>query len=402
MTPSLRAIHARLSAFGERGVRRVSVDVSGEQVSFTLREARVVAVCTCAVEGCEHQALAIRLLMEPGEPHETFVAPAAVKHRSSMRPPAAQSEATQLAGAIEELCLATARAGVSAQDSPSIRAALDQLQHAPVQAPSLSLSRFIGRFQNALALGEIGELASLLAGAQAWAKEQERGLLSTEVASRTRAWLGARVADAGDSLTDVTLVELGREWLTGLTRSAIERRYLVDLADGQLYCEERRRADQDVSVGPCPRVVQVSYAALERAVLPPRTNLLQYAITLEPGTEHWQRLAELGEADMSALRTSYAHALEACPGLAEPVVLFAARDCGKVSPSSSLRDASGTRLTLRDDAGAPLGDTVRTLSGEGEVVWLLGRLRLLSSGLALRPISALLRLESGYRLRRIT
>lgn len=401
MTVELLArVQSRLSAFAERGVRRLALEVQGEQVSFTLRDTRVQAVCTCGSESCEHQTIAAHFFAEQSEPIAVMSPP--VKHRSSLRPPAPHhADAQQLADALEELCLATARAGVSVQDSPSIRAALDQLGNASRQPPSLALARFIGRFQNALTLGEIGEVARLLAGAHAWAAELQQASSSPEAVARTRAWLGTSEGDTPGSLTDVTLIEIGREWLNGLTRSSLERRYLIDLADGQLYSEERRRGDQDISVGPCPRVVQVSFAALETAVLPQRTRLLQYAITLEPTNSQWQRLAELGESDVTALRTRFAREVSACPALAEPVALFAPAQLAALT-TGSLRDSGGAKLELWDDSGAQLAEVVRTLASEGEPVWLLGRLKLLEQGLVLRPISALLRSGDAYRLRRIT
>lgn len=395
---ALNDLLARFSARAERGLRRVSCEVAGELVTFTLRDGRIQALCTCAGSECEHKLIALEFLRERVDAGS--VPPA--KLRSSSRPPSLNySDAQAMAEAFEELCLATARAGANMQDSPSIRAALDQLIASATQPASLSLSRFIGRFHSALAMGEVGTVARLLAGAEAWAQEIKRGERTRESAARTRVWLGIPDGEAPASLTDLTLVELGREWLSGLTRSSIERRYLVDLASGTLYTEERRRGEQEISVGPCPRVVHVAFAELETALSPARSRLLQYSVTHEPNDWQWQRLAELAEPDVSTLLTRYAESARACPSLSEPAVLFAPSEL-LPGPTGALRDASGTRLELRDDADAPLADTVRALATEGELVWVLGRLRGLLRGIVLRPTSILLRINGRLRLRRIT
>lgn len=406
-------LSARLLAHGERGVRRISIDVQTEQVTFSLRDGRVRAQCTCGAETCEHQSAALALFREPvvsGSSSDanpmpvslSLSVPREVRVRSSLRPPAhVAASALGLADALDELCLATARAGVSASESASIRAALEQLSHAASDPPSLSLARFIGRFHGALAMGEVGKLARLLSGAQAFAAELRSGDTSREAQARARAWLGVGDADSAASLTEVVLLEVGREWLAGLTRSAIERRYLVDASSGELYCEERRRGEHDISVGPCPRVVQVAFAELTTATVPPRARLLQYTVSPEPSAAHWQRLSELGESRLSVLATQFATATRRCPGLAEPCVLFAAAEL-TAGVLGALRDASGARLELRDDADGMLLDALRALVGSDEIVWVLGRLRGLARGLSLRPVSVLVKGKGGLRLRRVT
>lgn len=397
-------VSARLLAHGERGVRRISIEVQAEQVTFSLRDGRVRALCTCGADTCEHQAAALALFRDEVGPAPVSVsmsAPREARTRSSLRPPAHEAtSALGLADALDELCLASARSGVGATDSVSIRAALEQVSHAS-DPPSLSLARFIGRFHAALAMGEVGKLARLLSGAQAFAAELRSGERSREAEARARAWLGANDAEPLASLTEVVLIEIGREWLAGLTRSAIERRYLVDASSGELYCEERRRGEHDISVGPCPRVVQVAFAELTTATEPPRAKLLQYTVSPEPSAAQWQRLAELGEPRVSALATQFAAATRRCPGLAEPCVLFAAAELTGGS-LGALRDAGGARLELRDDADGVLVDALRALVGGDEIVWVMGRLRGLARGLSLRPVSVLVRGKSGVRLRRVT
>lgn len=404
MSPELEepalSLVARLARHGERGVRRVSIDVLGEHVTFTRRDAGVQAVCSCGAEGCEHYRAALRFFGD--EPAAGLLPAPGPKQRASSRPAAsAHGDAEAVAEALEELCLATARAGISAHDSPSIRAALDQLIASAPQPLPLCLLRFIGRLHDALELGEAAGAAQLLSGAQRWAEEVRRRDRSPESAARRRAWLGTLEDEAPALLTDVALVEIGREWLTGLTRSSLERRYLVDVANGRLYAEERRRGEQDISVGPCPRLVHAAFGELDTATEPPRARLLQYTVSPEPGEAQWERLAELGETRLPELLARYADALQRCPGLAEPVVLFAPRELGD-GGASCLRDATGARLALRDDRDAAVADTLRELAAGADVVWVAGRLKGTSAGLSLRPISLLARRQGKIRLLRIT
>ncbi|HEX6240651.1 MAG TPA: hypothetical protein VFZ61_07155, partial [Polyangiales bacterium] len=113
------------------------------------------------------------------------------------------------------------------------------------------------------------------------------------------------------------------------------------------------------------------------------------------------RLSELGERRVDALIAQYAACLRRCPGLSEPALLFAPSALSP-APLDSLRDEAGARLSLRDDGEGTQADALRSLVGEDEIVWVLGRLRGLASGFSLRPISVLVRSRGGLALRRIT
>ena len=173
--------------------------------------------------------------------------------------------------------------GVSTPDSPTIKQALVQLLAAAPKPVPLSLARWVGRFMGALSVGDAADRV---------APAGRCDVVGRRAAPRRRASCAgtpsARVAgpvDAGnsqaatDSLAEVTLLEVAREWITGLDRAAIERRYLVELVSGEVFTEERRRAEIEVSVGPCPRLAHVAFAELETAMRPRRARLLQYTIT---------------------------------------------------------------------------------------------------------------------------
>jgi hypothetical protein len=248
----------------------------------------------------------------------------------------------------------------------------------------------------------VGKAARLLDGAQRLVAEVRAEHPSPRNLAHFRSWLGTFDGEALDSLADGVLIEVGREWLTGTSRASLERRYMLDLHDGEVYSEERRRGEQNISVGPCPRVVHVSYGEIDDAVQPRRLRLLQYTISPEPTQEQWSRLSDFARASVSELAASYASIARRAPGTSEPFVLFspAGRKLG-VEPTQ-VRDGGGTGIEIVDDADVPMLDTLRAMAEADEVVWIAGRLTGLARGLVLRPTSMLLRREGRFSLRRVT
>ncbi|MFT3922603.1 MAG: hypothetical protein QM778_08730 [Myxococcales bacterium] len=428
---------ARFLVHADAGLRRVSCEVNGEQVSFFVRHGKLRAQCTCSAadsrsvarevselrgaagresqerlgtrespaEVCEHQKIAASFLGLEGS-----AVPNAAPNfgeapvRSSLRPPPPSMlmEITGLATALDELCLAMARTGIDAPDSPSIRQALDQVLERAPRPLSLTLARWVGRVTEALAVGEVGKVARLLDGAQRLAFDVQAEKPAPKSVAQFRSWLGRREGEALDALADSTLVEVGREWLAGTSRASIERRYLLDLHDGEVYSEERRRGEQDASVGPCPRAVQVAYAEIDDAVQPRRLRLLQYTVSPEATQEQWSRVSEFARTKVSDLASYYASIARRAPGTSEPFVLFepAGRKLG-LEPIH-VRDASHAGIELVDDADVPMTDTLRAMAEGDEVVWIGGRLTGLARGLVLRPTSMLLKREGRFSLRRVT
>ena len=197
------------------------------------------------------------------------------------------------------------------------------------------------------------------------------------------------------------MLEVGRERVSGSSRAAIERRYLMELSSGELFKEERRKGDHDVSVGPCPRVVHVAFAELESATVPRRVRLLQYTISARPEEQHWLRVAEHATHSVRELGLRYAEAARAAPGVSEPVVLFAPVKMGGHA-SATLEDSEGERLELSDTVDAPSADALRAQVQGGQLLWVAGRLVGIATGLVLRPISALIRRADALHLCRLT
>jgi hypothetical protein len=389
-------LSARFAAHAEAGLKRVQLEIAGEQVVLFLRKGQLHGQCTCGAQPCDHLETALHFLGE-----RPSLVPSDPRARSSLRPPAPAGgpDLAPVAEAFDELRLAVARAGSSAPDSPAIRDALEQLvQRAGTPVP-LGLSRWIARLLEALALRETGQVARLLDGTRQLADDIVSGERGSAAQLRKRAWLGLSEGPVHDSLTDATLLEIARERLAGVSRVAIERRYLVDLSSGEIFKEERRVGDQEMSVGPCPRVVHVAFAEVESGALPRRVRLLQYTVSAQPSAEQWARIKDHALHNVRELSARFAAGQKAAPGLAEPFVLLAPRTLSS-APDARLRDANGDAVQLSDET--PAADALRAASADGELVWVAGRLLGLSRGLVMRPASALVRRADGLHLNRIT
>jgi hypothetical protein len=390
----------RFALYAETGLRRAQFDVSGEQVTLFMRQHRLRALCTCGVEQCEHLDAVSRFLGEssslmPSERERERI-------RSSLRPPAPPlADLEPVAAALEDLCLAVARSGLSSPDSPSIREALDQLLARVGTPPPLALSRWVARLQKALANNDVGLAARILEGARQLSDDLRSQERASAPLARRRTWLGMSDGFSADSLTEATLLEVGRVRVSGSSRAAIVRRYLLELSTGEVFKEERRKGDHDVSVGPCPRVVHVAFAELESATVPRRVRLLQYTISARPEEQHWLRVAEHATHSVRELGLRYAEGARAAPGLSEPFILFAPVKMGRES-TAILEDSEGERLELSDTVDAPGADALRAQVNGGQLVWIAGRLVGIATGLVLRPVSALIRRPDALHLCRLT
>ncbi|MET0342507.1 MAG: hypothetical protein ABW252_15995 [Polyangiales bacterium] len=381
----------------ERGVTRVNVELDGEQVTLWLRDGALLERCTCGGEGCEHLHHAASLL--DGSAPSTSLG--AVELRARGRASVPSGTLASLADALDEVALSVVRAGLAHTDSPSIQRAMAQLLEAQGEHVPLPLGRFVGRLTDALAAADASAVARLLDGALRFAERLRRDDVSPEAVAQRRAWLGPAGGGAPGSRADLSLLELAREWVTGCDRAAIERRYLLDLATGELACEERLRGAPDVSVGPCPRALTVAFAEVEEAARPARLRLLQYTLTLRIGDAQWAQAVALADRELAAVRARCRRDLEAAPALAEPCVWFAPEGPPD-GDTHALRDALGEVLPLAgahgDDQAARV---LRALAESDVLAGVFGRLVDGDSGLALHPLSAVVRRGATHALYRL-
>lgn len=311
--------------------------------------------------------------------------------------PGTVASVSPLADALEDLMVAAVRHGANeGLGKPAVSEAIARVEEAVAKSPDpRGLTRFIGRLYTMLATRDAAGLARVLDGASRLVSALRRTDLPKEERRRVEAWLGGATRT---QLFDQELVEIGREWIAGFKRGALQRRYLVSLHSGEIYREERRR-NEPGSVGPCPRKVVAGLAEHHAWSTPSEMRLLQYAVSPEVAEHDWDRLAELALADFGELGPRYRAALKGDPALAEPVVWLAVHDIDvhrllvfdKNDTALPLRDdptraepgtALAPRVPARDDTGrlarirqVALGsDAVRCIGGRlsdaGSVLWL--------------------------------
>lgn len=401
--------HFVASRSGGAHVGRISVDVDLDDqrdlVSLRLAPGGGLSwSCTCAETNCRHAAVALELLAggtvdglghlaEP--PRAESIMPDLT--RSSVPPDVRTVEASDqaeradkaaLSAAIDEVITAVMRSGVADGVSATVSEALRGLIEAAPEPLPLGISRWLGRLEQAVVEGQVEAVARVLHGAAQVADDLRAENPDADAERRIVSWLGALTHEGTgvDSMSDRTMVEVAREWLPGVAHAGIERRYLVDMADGHTYREERSPSARTTSLGPCPRVISVGLASVETGASPRRLRLLQYVASPRLDDDTAGQLGHWGVRAFASLVDRYRDAVTAFPGLAEPFAL--------VSPDSVVHDE---RPHLLDDAGAPLpltGDddpsiltSFAELTRVSEPAWVAGRLLDREGTLMMRPLS---------------
>ena len=328
-----RAALADMATAGDGEVTRVTLDVSiGERVELVTLVLRDGALTWSTSGADEHIAAALRWVAEgeqiSGHPPVRSVPPPG-EHQAPPRvtwPPDAGEDETaelsprvRLADAFDDVVTVVVRAGVDEAGSASIAESLERLRkEAPLPTPA-GVSRWLGRLRGALDDGDAPLVARLLDGASRLAEELRKEKPTAEARRRAVGWLGATAEQGGvERISDRTLVEVARERLPTSERGGVERRYLVDLRNGEVFREERSRAAPSASVGPCPRVIHVGLAEVEHGATPRRIRLMQYAVSPTAGREELRRVEANGYRRFSALADRYRDWVAADPGQAEP------------------------------------------------------------------------------------
>jgi hypothetical protein len=381
----------------ERASIDVAVDGVREIVSFTLRAGQLSWSCTCAQEACVHAHAALALLggietsaePAPGRASETDLAVTG-SDRRTLEPaaPSAEADAGALREVLSDLITAVMRSGSAGGLSPTVEEALGRLSRtAPSPLPH-GLNRWGGRLKRALTEDDGDELARLLHGASQLVDDLQTTAPAAAARGRLLSWLGTPAQDSGDTLrmTDVSLLEFAREWVPALERAGIERRYLLDLQRGEIYCEERAASAAGASLGPCPRQLTVWLSLVQPCAPPKRARLLQYAVTPVIEEEVWQAVAQRAQRDFDAVITRYRETLATFAGLCEPVALLAPARFDADAALPSLIDAHGRELPLQCSASL-LAHVRRTLA-DADVLWMAGRLVDRRDMLGFLPLSA--------------
>ena len=114
-------------------------------------------------------------------------------------------------------------------------------------------------------------------------------------------------------------------------------------------------------------------------------------------------MVSLAHTDVASLRARYVDDLRAAPALAEPFVIFAPATL-QDGDSMAFLDVHGERLALTATDAGNDGTTqiLRGLSEAGLLACVLGRLVDGDAGMALCPLSAVVRQGEAHMLRRLT
>ncbi len=330
-----------------RATLEIEADGRIELVTVTMRpDGTLLVSATDGRDDGPHVRAALSLLS--GTVLRTSDRPGTETARESLMPaPTSPSgSVSPVADALEELMLATVRHGArKALGAPAVKLAIQQLETVLGKPQPRGVTRFIGRLYTVLAAQDPDGLARVLDGATRVVSALRRsGELPSEEKRRIEAWLGHERGRT--TLNDQEFIEIGREWVAGFNRGALQRRYLVCLHTGTMYREERLRSEQG-SVGPCPRKIVAGLAEHHPWSSPSEMKLLQYAVTPTVDEADWERLVSMAVADFDQLAPAYRAALKGDPALAEPVALVTVHDIDV--DRMLVYDAHDAVLPLRDD-----------------------------------------------------
>jgi hypothetical protein len=366
----------------------VDVEIGGrlETVLLSLRDGVLQCMSTDARTDGPHVIAALKFIA--GMDHrDDSLAPGPTI--SSSGRPVDPSPANELAKAFDDLLTAILRVGIEkAPQAPSVEAALERITSVAPQPTPAGLGRFIGRLQQELDTGEPRRVARILDGSTQLADALRAESSTPEVEERLRAWLGAS-ADSTikvEPLYDRTLIEVGREWISGAERASTERRYLIDVQSGSVYREDRPR-NAAASLGPCPREVRVGLAEVEAGPAPSRIRVLQYEVQPDVPRESWKRLEQVASRSFAQVTEGYRRAIQAHPSLAEPFALVAPH---RIERNGAFKayDPEGYPLLLdrSERRGAVLAFYDLVAKG-AEPRWLAGRLADTGTTLCLIPFA---------------
>lgn len=395
MSTRLRDIAVRhLRSLGvtnaEGAVRRLTMDIEVEgrveMVTLGLRDDELQCVSSDGRSDGAHVMAALKFIAgrerrDDSSPPNTVTS--IVGQSREQVPP------NELADALDDLLTAVTRVGVDkAQYAPSVDAALERvIRVAPQPTPS-GLGRFIGRLQQEIRSGEHRRVARILDGAARLAEALRVNEPTPDSEQRLEAWLGTRAGSTAKTelLYDRTMIEIGREWLSGTERASIERRYLIDIRSGSIYREDRPR-NATASLGPCPRQLRVGLAEVEAGPAPQRIRVLQYEVQPDVPQGSWDRIEQVASRNFAKVTDGYRQAVRAHPSLSEPFALIAPYriECNGIFKAF---DADGRQLLLNrsERRGAVLA--FYDLLAEGaQPSWVAGRLTDTGATVCLSPFA---------------
>ena len=376
---------------GDGSIRRLTLDIEVdgrvELVTVGLRGDELQWVSSDGRNDGPHVMAALRFI-------------AGIEHRDESAPPGPVDSIAvrsisprlpnELAEALDDLLTAVTRVGVDkAQYAPSVDTALDRVVGVAPQPTPPGLGRFMGRLQREIRCGNVQRVARLLDGASQLAEALRLETPTASSEQLVEAWLGARPGSTAkvELLYDRTMIEVGREWLSGIERASVERRYLVDIESGSIYREDRPR-HATASLGPCPRELRVGLAEVEAGSTPRRIRVLQYEVQSDIPIESWELLQRVANRSFGDLTQVYRRSMHSHPSLSEPFVLVAPYRIERNGIFKAF-DLDGHQLLLdrTERRGAVLA-FYDLLTDGLEPTWLAGRLTDSGGTVCLTPFAA--------------
>lgn len=386
-----------------------------EVVTLRLRDGTLSLVCTCGKTACDHAHAALALL-DAVEPQEVEVLELGERRSSEwvdlpMRVselPAPQLKAgldvrEELATALTDVRTAVARSGLSEGVSAGVLEALERVGRYTSTPNTVGLRGFVGALRSGLEARDKDTTVRALAAANTMI-EALRATTPTEASElRIATWLGPSsgtvLSSAPSSpvshalnnarVSERTYLELSREQRPGLTRADIERRYLFDLADGALYREDRSPNEPNVSVGPCPRSINVGFAHLEPGLPPRRIRLLQYTTTPMVELSVFEKVASFALPSFEPLLQRHRDHVQQGGELSDLLALVRPARTAERAPSQTdvrLLDEAGHALPLRGNEG--VARKLEIFLSEATPLWVFGRVLQQGTELVLVPLAA--------------
>ncbi|MBW2461041.1 MAG: hypothetical protein JRH11_05305 [Deltaproteobacteria bacterium] len=309
-----------------------------------------------------------------------------------------------LADNLDDLVTAIVRVGMrEARESPTVTEVVERFAQSAGTPMPHGAARMLGMLKAALSRMDVDRVARILDGATRLADDLRAEAPSEHSRRRLVTVFGASagVPAASMRVSDRTFVEVGREYLAGMIRAQIERRYLLCVETGEVYREDRSRGTTKGSAGPSPRVLTVGLAEVEEGASPRAIRLLQYAVRHEVDRDMALRVNEAAKGNFEDITQAYCESLDKYPGLAEPFVVVAPARI-EVEPGAHLVDRDGATLPVSKADGLGRAAVFTDLVAKGHRIdWVSGRLVDAACSPILVPCSVGYRDDGAHRVLRL-
>jgi hypothetical protein len=376
----------------------ISVLIEGggqaELVSMRMRDGLLSVLCTCGARGCVHVQEALALFedearSDAAEERITHVFEPAMRLSEPIPMPALKvtpEGRNRLSDVLSDVLLAVTRSGISGGISAGVSEALERLAEHASTASATGLRTWVGVLKAALEARDteaaVRTLAACGAMIDALRKLEPPAIADAHVSS----WLGSPPSSniASERATERTYLELAREHRAGLARAGVEQRYLIDLATGELFREDRA-ATEAASLGPCPRLVSIGLAHIESGHPPRRIRLLQYTTTPLIEAASWLSVVRFAQPTFESLLPRYKQHMATAASLTDMIALVKPARV-HMADRAHLVDEAGKALLLTGPEG-----TASRLEGfmhATEAQWVLGRVHAQADMLSLVPLAA--------------